>query len=135
MLPDRVSNPGHVTCESGATRPGPSFLRKSILFFNLTFLCSFLFQIICKIIELEHVSYVVKLQCLQHCWLVYHGCFKLVLESLEKNPTAAGLGYFRVIFFSILKMVYFRFGGSNENTQYTIILMKTENILLPLLVL
>ena len=60
MLPDRVSNPGHVTYESGATRPGPYFLRKSILFFNLTFLCSFLFQIICKIIELEHVSYVVN---------------------------------------------------------------------------
>ena len=34
----------------------------------------------------------VKLQLLEHCWLVYHGCFELVLESLGQNPIAADLG-------------------------------------------
>ena len=34
---------------------------------------------------------VVELQWLEHCWLVYHGCFELMLESLGKNPMAADL--------------------------------------------
>ena len=34
----------------------------------------------------------VELQWLEHWWLVYHGCFELVLESLGKNPLAADLG-------------------------------------------
>ena len=33
----------------------------------------------------------VELQWLEHWWLVYHGYFKLVFESLEKNPVAADL--------------------------------------------
>ena len=33
----------------------------------------------------------VELQWLEHWWLVYHGCFELVLESLWKNPIAADL--------------------------------------------
>ena len=28
---------------------------------------------------------------LEHRWLVYHGCFELVLESIGKNPVTAGL--------------------------------------------
>ena len=34
----------------------------------------------------------VELQWLKHRWLVYHGCFELVLESLGKNCIAADLG-------------------------------------------
>ena len=34
----------------------------------------------------------VELQWLEHSWLVHHGCFELVLESLGKNPIAADLG-------------------------------------------
>ena len=30
----------------------------------------------------------VELQWLEHWWLVYHSSFKLVLESLGKNPIA-----------------------------------------------
>ena len=33
----------------------------------------------------------VELQWLEHGWLVYHGFFKLVLESLGKNPIAADI--------------------------------------------
>ena len=40
----------------------------------------------------------VDLQWLEHKWLVYHGCFELVLESPGKNPIAAHLEKFRVIF-------------------------------------
>ena len=28
----------------------------------------------------------------KHLWLIYHGCFELVLKSLRKNPIAADLG-------------------------------------------
>ena len=31
----------------------------------------------------------VELQWLEHSWLVYHSCFKLVLEYLGKNSIAA----------------------------------------------
>ena len=34
----------------------------------------------------------IELQWLEHYWLVYHGCFELVLESLGKNLIAADLG-------------------------------------------
>ena len=74
--------------------------------------------------------YTIELQ-----WLVYHGCFEFVLESLEKNSIAADLGLLMVIFFFILKMVYCVFslesppwGNSNENKQYTFILKKIEKI-------
>ena len=33
----------------------------------------------------------VGIQWLEHQWFVYHGCFELVLESLEKNLIAADL--------------------------------------------
>ena len=35
--------------------------------------------------------YTVKLQWLEHWWLIYNGCFEFVLESLGKNPIAADL--------------------------------------------
>ena len=76
----------------------------------------------------------VYLQWLEHNWLVYHGCFELDLESLGKNPIAADLGYLRVIFCIILKMVYCLFssesprrGDSNENTKYIFILKEIGN--------
>ena len=34
----------------------------------------------------------VELQWLEYWWLVYHGCFELVLQPLGKNPIAADLG-------------------------------------------
>ena len=34
----------------------------------------------------------VEIQWLEHWWLVYHGCFELVLVSLGKHPLAANLG-------------------------------------------
>ena len=34
----------------------------------------------------------VELQWLEHGWLIYHGCFELVLKSLGKNPVAADVG-------------------------------------------
>ena len=36
--------------------------------------------------------YTVELQWLEHRWLVYHGCFELVLDSLGKNAIAADFG-------------------------------------------
>ena len=33
----------------------------------------------------------VELQWLEHRWLVYHGFFELVFESLGKNPIAADI--------------------------------------------
>ena len=44
-------------------------------------------------------EHTVELQWLEHCWLVYHDCFELVLESLGKNPIAADVESVRVIFF------------------------------------
>ena len=55
-------------------------------------------------------SNTVELQWLEHRWLVYHGYFELVLESLGKNPIAADIiifGIIRVIFFSILNNIMF----------------------------
>ena len=34
---------------------------------------------------LDKILYTVELQWLEHWWLVYHGCFEHVLESLGKN--------------------------------------------------
>ena len=34
----------------------------------------------------------VELQWLEHWWLVYHACLKLIFESLGENPLAADLG-------------------------------------------
>ena len=42
-------------------------------------------------------SYTVELQWLEHWWLVYHGCFEHVLESLGKQILTADLGQFSVI--------------------------------------
>ena len=37
------------------------------------------------------MPYTVELQWLEHQWLIYHGYFELVLESLGKNPIAADI--------------------------------------------
>ena len=39
---------------------------------------------------------IVKLQWLEHRWLVYHGYFELVLGSLGKNPVAADIIIFGI---------------------------------------
>ena len=39
----------------------------------------------------------VELQWLEHRWLVYYGCFELVLESLGKHPIAADIIIFGII--------------------------------------
>ena len=79
-----------------------------------------------SLLGVSNGRYTVELQWLEHGWLIYHGCFELVLESLRKNFLAADLGQITVIFFFILKMVYCVFslelpqrGNSNENTQHT----------------
>ena len=41
--------------------------------------------------------YTVELQWLEHRWLVYHGYFELVFESLGKNPIAADISIFWII--------------------------------------
>ena len=38
------------------------------------------------------MRYTVELQWLKHWWLVYHGCFELVLESLVKNSLGCKFG-------------------------------------------
>ena len=77
----------------------------------------------------------VELQWLEHWWRVYHGCFKLVLESLGKTSSHADFGYLGWLFFLILNMVYYvyslkspRWGDSDDNIQYTNMLKKTEKI-------
>ena len=39
----------------------------------------------------SQVGNTAELQWLKHGWLAYHDCFKLVLESLAKNPIAADI--------------------------------------------
>ena len=50
----------------------------------------------------EHTTrtklFTVKLQWLEHRWLVYHGYFELVLESLGKNYIAANIIIFGIIY-------------------------------------
>ena len=41
-----------------------------------------------SIVEINTVT-TVELQWLEHLWLVYHGCFELVLETLGKSPIVA----------------------------------------------
>ena len=52
--------------------------------------------IICIIVLLLDFT-TVELQWLEHRWLVYHGYFKLVLESLGNIPIAADIIIFRII--------------------------------------
>ena len=37
-----------------------------------------------KCIVSDDTGTTVKLQWLEHCWLIYNGCFKLILETLRK---------------------------------------------------
>ena len=39
----------------------------------------------------------IDFQWLEHRWIVYHGYFELVLESLTKNPIAADIIVFEII--------------------------------------
>ena len=39
----------------------------------------------------------VELQWIEHRWLVYHGYFEIVLESLGKYPIAANIVIFGII--------------------------------------
>ena len=81
-------------------------------------------------------KYTVELQWLEHGWLVYYGCFELVLESLgPKSHSCRFRILFRVIFFFISKMIYCayslespRWGDSNENTQHTFMFKKIEKL-------
>ena len=79
----------------------------------------------------------VELQWLEHRWLVYKGYFELVFESLGKYPIAADISIFWTIkgdfIFSILIMLCCayslelpRWGDSNGNTKYTIMLKKIK---------
>ena len=52
---------------------------------------------------LEAKGSTVELQWFEHPWLVYHGCFELLLESHGTNPIDADLELFRMIFFFILR--------------------------------
>ena len=56
------------------------------------------------------IKHTVDYERLEHQWLVYHGYFELILESLGKNTMIAAdiilLGIIRVIFFFILITVY-----------------------------
>ena len=54
----------------------------------------------------ERLQYTVELQWLEHRWLVYYGCFKLVLESLRTKSHSCRSGIIQVVFSFILKMVY-----------------------------
>ena len=61
--------------------------------------------------------YTVELQWLEHWWLVYHGCFELVLESLGKKSHSCRVRIIWVIFF-----FYY------ENGILCVCTMRTHNI-------
>ena len=75
----------------------------------------------------------VYLQWLEHCWLVYQGCFELVLEFLGKIPWLQIWFNLGLFFCFILKKIYCVFssestqwGDSNENTQHTFMLKDNQ---------
>ena len=80
--------------------------------------------------------FTVELQWLEHWWLVYHGSFELVIQSLGKKSHSCRFGIISGVYlFSYWKMVYGvyslespRWGDSNVNTQYTFILKKVGKI-------
>ena len=53
---------------------------------------------IIKILNIFDFHNTVEFHWLEHRWLVYHGYFELVLESLGKNPIAADIIIFGIIF-------------------------------------
>ena len=78
--------------------------------------------------------YTVELQWLEHWWLVYHGLFELIFESLRKFFDSLSKQIVREIFvfyYEIVCCVYSlssHQGNSNEYMQHTIILLKIETI-------
>ena len=84
--------------------------------------------------SLQNDPYTVDLQWLEHWWLVYHGCFELVLECLGKKNHGGRSEIIKGDFLFLFKVVYCvyslespRWGDSNENIQYTFILKEVEN--------
>ena len=76
----------------------------------------------------------VELRWLEHRWLVYHGLFELIFESLRRFSDSSRTHILRKIFIfydEIVCCVYSlespHRGDSNEYTQHTIILLKIEN--------
>ena len=79
--------------------------------------------------------YKVELRWLEHRWLVYHGLFGLIFESLRNSSDSSRTHILRELFLFYYEMVCCvyslespRWGDSNEYTQHTIILLKIENI-------
>ena len=70
----------------------------------------------------------VKPQWLEHRWLVYHGLFELVFESLRNSSYSLRKQIFREIFLfyhefvcCVYSLESLHRGDSNEYTQHTII--------------
>ena len=83
----------------------------------------------------KNISSTVKLRWLEHRWLVYHGLFELIVESLRNFSDSSSKQILREIFllyYEIVCCVYSlelpHRGNSNEYTQHTIILLKIKNI-------
>ena len=72
------------------------------IFFNIKVCCVLLLESPRQGDSNENTQYTVGFQWLEHQWLVYHGYFEHVLESLTKNTILADItvyGIFRVIIF------------------------------------
>ena len=83
----------------------------------------------------EIKTYTVELQWLEHRWLVYHGLFELIFESLRNFSDSSRKRILSEIFlycYEIVCCMYSlelpQWGNSNEYMQHTIILLKIENI-------
>ena len=71
----------------------------------------------------------VELRWLEHRWLVYHGLFELIFESLQNFSDSSRTHISRKIFLFYYEIVcYLLRSDSNEYMQHTIILLKIENI-------
>ena len=77
----------------------------------------------------------VELQWLEHWWLIYHGLFELIFESLWNFSDSSRKQILRDIFLFYYEIVCCLYSlesihrvNSNEYAQHTIILLKIENI-------
>ena len=82
-----------------------------------------------------YCPYTVKLWWLEHRWLVYHGLFELIFESLRNFSDSSSKQTLRETFLFYYEIVCCvnslelpHRDNSNEYTQHTIILLKRENI-------
>ena len=92
----------------------------------------FLKDVQSRVIKYTFVN-TVKLQWLEHQWLVYHGLFELIFESLRNFSKSSRKQILREIFYyEIVCCVYSLESphqcNSYEYTQHPIILLKIENI-------